>query len=427
MEKLMQYVWQHRLWLPADMKTVDGQRVEVIDQGLLNTNAGPDFFNAKVRIGERLWVGNIEIHVKASDWMRHHHDTDAAYDSVILHVVSVDDMRIHRKTGDEIPQLVMQCAEDFNQRYNEMVNKPGADLPCADDIQTLPHIYITDWLGSLAYERLYRKTDRILQTLQRLDYNWPATVYVTLARALGFSTNSEAFERLAMSVPLHTMMKHRTSIHAIEGLLFGQAGFLDDLPDDFDAYVKRLKQEYTFLSTKFGIQRPEGLGWRMRMRPQNFPHRRIATIAAMIHEGFNIASTIFNIETEEQARQLFNIRLQGYWEDRYNFTAKMPAAQQRALSDTSVTILLINVVVPLLHAYGQTFSDKSRMDRAVDILQGLKAERNAIVTLFGSVGIDCPDAMTSQALIELRNEYCLTRKCLYCRIGHRLLAAKVKP
>jgi hypothetical protein len=427
MEKLMQYVWQHRLWLPADMKTVNGQRVDVIDQGLLNTNAGPDFFNAKVRIGERVWVGNVEIHVKASDWLRHHHDTDPAYDSVILHVVGVDDMRIKRQSGDEIPQLVMLCARDFSERYNEMVNNPLSDLPCSNELPSLPHIYITDWLSSLAYERLYHKTDRILDTLNRLDSNWPATVYVTLARALGFSTNSDAFERLALSLPLRTMMKHRTSIESIEGLLFGQAGFLDQLPDDFDPYVKRMKQEYAFLSTKFGIQRPDNLGWRMaRMRPQNSPHRRIATLAAMIHDGFNIASSIFDIETEDQARQLFDVNLQGYWANRYNFNSPMQTSQ-RALSESSVSILIINVVVPLLHAYGQTFGDNKRMGRAIDIIQSLKPERNSIITLFNAAGIDCPDAMTSQALIELRNEYCLARKCLYCRIGHRLLAAKVKP
>ncbi len=423
----MQYVWQHRLWLPADMKTVDGQRIEVIDQGLLNTNAGPDFFNAKVRIGERVWVGNIEIHVKASDWLRHHHDTDPAYDSVILHVVGVDDMRIQRKAGGEIPQLVMLCARDFSDRYNAMVNNPLSELPCSREIATLPHIYITDWLTSLAYERLYRKTERVLATLQRLNGDWASTVYVTLARALGFSTNGDAFERLALSLPLRIMLKHRTSLESVEGLLFGQAGFLDDLPDDIDYYVTRMKEEYTFLSTKFGIQRAGNLGWRMsRMRPQNSPHRRIATLAAMIYNGFPISSMVFDLQTMDEARQLFDLELRGYWSTRINFNSKMTTGV-RALSETSIDILIINVVVPLLHAYGQTFGDKDRMERATDLLQSLKPEHNSIITLFTSAGIECPDAMHSQALIELRNEYCQARKCLYCRIGHRLLAAKVKP
>jgi hypothetical protein len=426
MEKLMQYVWQHRLWSPSGMVTVDGRRVEVIDQGLLNTDAGPDFFNAKVSIGGDMWVGNVEIHVRASDWHRHHHDDDPAYDTVVLHVVATDDARIRRSNGETIPQVVMPCAANFSERYNAMVNNPLSELPCGDEIPDLPSVYITDWLTSLAYERLYRKTDRILDLLDRLDGNWMAAVYVTVARALGFSTNSEAFERLALSVPIKTLLKHRSSPEAVEGLLFGQAGFLDSQPDT-DPYVVRMKQEYAFMCNKFNITRPESLGWKMaRMRPQNFPHRRIATLAAMACEGFSIGSNIFEVCTVDDAARLFDIELQGFWARRYNFGAPS-ATSAKAFSSTSVNTLIINVVVPLLYAHGQAFGDKVRMERAADIMQNLRPEANSIVGLFTAAGIPCRDAMTSQALIELRNEYCNARKCLYCRIGHRLLAQKVQP
>lgn len=416
----MHYVWQHKLWLQSDMTTVDGRRVQVIDPGLHNTDAGPDFFNAKLRIGGEMWCGNVEIHVRASDWFRHGHQRDMAYDSVVLHVVGRDDMRVNRADGREIPQLVMSCAPDFSISYDRMVNNP--DLPpCRSHLPDLPPMYVTDWLSSLAYERLYSKVDHIRSLLDRLHGNWTEVLYVTLARALGFGVNSDAFERLALSTPLHCLMKHRDSIESVEGLLFGQAGFLD-APEDKSHYVMRMRQEYDFMKVKFSLAAPASLGWRMaRMRPQNFPHRRIATLAAMINRGFSISSDIFNVTTEAEARQLFEMELTGYWARRYNFVSDS-APSVRALSQESITVLIINVVAPLLYAYGMAFDDGRRMDAAVSLLQSLKAESNSIVKSFTESGIKCCDAFTSQALIQLRRNYCEPRKCLYCRLGHRILS-----
>lgn len=418
----MQYIWQHRLWLPADMTTVDGRHVQVIDPGLLNTDAGPDFFNAKLRIGDDMWCGNVEIHVKASDWYRHGHQSDPAYDSVVLHIVATDDMRISRSDGQEIAQLIMPCAPDFSVRYDRMVNN-HTDPACRNDLHSLSTVHITDWLVSLAYERLYAKVERIMDLYRRLDGNWNEIIYVTLARGLGFGINSDPFERLALSTPLHILMKHRDSHEAVEGALFGQAGFLDNPPDS-SHYVGRMQQEFSFMTGKFGLQRPASLGWRMaRMRPNNFPHRRIATLAAIICRGFTIAYDIFNVTTEDDARRLFAVDLTGYWARRYNFTADS-ARSVRALSEDAVTILIINVVVPLLYAYGMTFDDNERMAAAVELLHSLKPENNTIVRMFSDAGLSCPDAFTSQALIQLRRNYCEQRKCLYCRIGHRILASK---
>ena len=420
----MHYIWQHKLWLQSEMKTVDGRRVEVIDPGLHNNDAGPDFFNAKLCIGGRTWCGNVEIHVKASDWYRHGHQNDMAYDSVILHVVGSDDMRVKRSDGHEIAQLVMNCAPDFSVRYDEMVNSDRLP-PCAGEIAALPRLYVTDWLANLAYERLYQKVERIQQALVRLDGNWNETLYVTLARALGFGINSDAMERLAYSTPLHCLLKHRDSSETVEGALFGQAGFLDN-PGDNSYYVGRMQQEYAFMCAKFGLKRPLALPWRMaRMRPNNFPHRRIATLAAMVCRGFAIASEIFRVDSADDARRLFEFDLTGYWSRRYNFSSEN-APSVRALSRESVSTLIINVVAPMLYAYGLAYDDSEMRDRAVTILQSLKAESNSIVKMFTDIGIDCPDAFSSQALIQLRRNYCEPRKCLFCRIGHRILAAKAK-
>ncbi len=428
MEKLMQYVWQHRLWMPSDMTTVDGQRVDVLDPGLLNNDSGPDFFNAKIRIGDRMWAGNVEIHVRASDWQRHGHHTDPAYDSVILHVVERDDARVHRLNGEEIPQIVMPCAANFSRSYHEMVNNPVAELPCASYINSLPQIYFTDWVTALGFERLYEKAARVSEYANRFGGDWGQAIYVVLARALGFSTNSDAFERLALLTPLRQLMRHRDSQITVEGALFGQAGFLDALPeglsDDGAHYIRRLKEEYVFMTGKYGLTRPQSLGWRMgRLRPQNFPHRRLATLAQMISEGFTIGYKLLHVSNEEEARALFDLHLSGFWSRRYNFTTES-APGTGALSKSSVTTLIINVVSPVLHAYGTATGHLELCDRAVDLLHSLPPEDNTLVRAFTGAGIDCPDAYTSQALIQLRRNYCHPRKCLYCRIGHRYLSEK---
>lgn len=422
----MQYVWQHRLWLPTDMVTTDGRRIEVIDPGLLNSDSGPDFFNAKIKIDGRLWAGNVEIHVRASDWHSHGHDSDPAYHSVVLHVVEQDDTPILRPNGETIPQVVMPCAADFANIYDRMVRDPLSELPCARHIVELEGIYITDWLTRLAFERLGEKADRILGYLDRAGGDWGQAVFVALARALGFSTNSDPFELVALATPLRKLMRHCDSLTSIEGALFGQAGFLDTLTPDAaaDPYVRRLVEEYTFMAHKYELQRPAALAWKTgRMRPHNFPHRRLATLAAMVADNFSIGYNITSVSGVEEARRLFDIELSGYWAHRFNFGE--PACRTtKALSDSSVNILLINVTAPVLYAYGIRTGRPESCVLATEILQALPPEDNSIIRIFTATGISCNDALTSQAIIQLRNQYCRPRKCLYCRIGHRYFAQK---
>lgn len=417
----MQYVWQHRLWIAQAMFTVDGRKVQVIDPGRLNTNAGPDFFNAKVKIDGEMWVGNIEIHVRASDWFRHHHDQDNAYDNVILHVVEKDDMPVRRANGEVIPQLCMPCSAQFSEQYHRLVNSATSELPCANEIALLPSIYITDMISTLGYERLFDKVERIEQLLNRFAGDWNEVCYVLLARSLGFGVNSDAFERLALSTPLKVLTKHNDSLTAIEAMLFGQSGLLDSAPDD-NSYVATLKNEYSFYAQKFGLQQPTTLGWKMaRMRPQNFPHRRIAILAAMIEGGFSYASKMMTAKNIDEVKELFNVELTGYWARRCSFNAA-EGGGAHGLSDSSISILIINAVVPVIYAYGKICGNEEACNRAVEMLQSLKPERNSVVELFTRAGIECRDAFASQALIQLRRQYCETRKCLYCRIGHRMLA-----
>lgn len=421
----MQYIWQHRLWLQADMRTVDGQVVQVIDPGRLNTDSGPDFFNAKIQIDGNLWAGDVEIHVKASDWHRHGHDGDPAYESVVLHVVDRDDAIVRHSNGEAIPQMLMPCSPQFHLNYDALVSRADRDLPCAAKIAEMKPLYLRDWLDTLAYERIYAKADRIHNLLERYSGDWESTCYATVARCLGFGINGEPFERLALSLPLMFLGKHSDSLMALEALLFGQSGLLD-ASEYSDEYMQRLRSEYTFLAHKFGLRAPQSLGWKMsRMRPGNFPHRRIATLAAMLHGGFRMLARILEINDISDAEALFSPTLTGYWSSHYNFGALSPRTPS-ALSRSSIQGLVINAVVPLQFAYGMAHDDTELTDRAIELLQSVPAERNSIVELFARGGIKVTDAFSSQALIQLRRQYCETHKCLYCRIGHRMLAAQAR-
>lgn len=421
MEKLMQYVWKHRLWRSEDMVTNTGKKVRVVDPGLLNTDAGPDFFNAKIEIDGHMWVGNVEMHYRATDWKRHHHDSDKAYDSVILHVVAKDDAPVRRTNGELIPQLVLEVSPQFNADYASLVGAT-IEVPCATKIKQVPHLTIVEWVEGLAFERLHGKVERIHQLLDSFNGSWEDVCYVTLARNFGFGINNDAFERLARRTPLRLLGKHSDSVLQIEALLFGQAGMLDAQKPGMDSYYSQLCTEYAFLSNKFQLTPMEKESWKLfRIRPQNFPYRRIAMLAQFIEGGFRMMNRILETEGEKEMRALFEVELSGYWTKHYTF-GKPNERATATLSRSSIDIILINTVAPLLYAYGELTGNYEMTDKAIKLLEDLRAESNSIVSHFVSYGIDCPDALTSQALVQLKREYCDARKCIYCKIGHHLLS-----
>ena len=417
----MQYVWKHRLWRSEDMVTNTGKKVRVVDPGLLNTDAGPDFFNAKIEIDGHMWVGNVEMHYRATDWKRHHHDSDKAYDSVILHVVAKDDAPVRRTNGELIPQLVLEVSPQFNADYASLVGA-AIEVPCATKIKQVPHLTIVEWVEGLAFERLHGKVERIHQLLDSFNGSWEDVCYVTLARNFGFGINNDAFERLARRTPLRLLGKHSDSVLQIEALLFGQAGMLDAQKPGMDSYYNQLCTEYAFLSNKFQLTPMEKESWKLfRIRPQNFPYRRIAMLAQFIEGGFRMMNRILEAEGEKEMRALFEVELSGYWIKHY--TSGKPNERATAtLSRSSIDIILINTVAPLLYAYGELTGNYEMTDKAIKLLEDLRAESNSIVSHFVAYGIDCPDALTSQALVQLKREYCDARKCIYCKIGHHLLS-----
>ena len=417
----MQYVWKHRLWRSEDMVTNTGKKVRVVDPGLLNTDAGPDFFNAKIEIDGHMWVGNVEMHYRATDWKRHHHDSDKAYDSVILHVVAKDDAPVRRTNGELIPQLVLEVSSQFNADYASLVGA-AIEVPCATKITQVPHLTIVEWVEGLAFERLHGKVERIHQLLDSFNGSWEDVCYVTLARNFGFGINNDAFERLARRTPLRLLGKHSDSVLQIEALLFGQAGMLDAQKPGMDSYYNQLCTEYAFLSNKFQLTPMEKESWKLfRIRPQNFPYRRIAMLAQFIEGGFRMMNRILEAEGEKEMRALFEVELSGYWTKHYTF-GKPNERATATLSRSSTDIILINTVAPLLYAYGELTGNYEMTDKAIKLLEDLRAESNSIVSHFVAYGIDCPDALTSQALVQLKREYCDARKCIYCKIGHHLLS-----
>lgn len=417
----MQYVWKHRLWRSEDMVTNTGKKVRVVDPGLLNTDAGPDFFNAKIEIDGHVWVGNVEMHYRATDWKRHHHDSDKAYDSVILHVVAKDDAPVRRTNGELIPQLVLEVSPQFNADYASLVGAT-IEVPCATKIKQVPHLTIVEWVEGLAFERLHGKVERIHQLLDSFNGSWEDVCYVTLARNFGFGINNDAFERLARRTPLRLLGKHSDSVLQIEALLFGQAGMLDAQKPGMDSYYNQLCTEYAFLSNKFQLTPMEKESWKLfRIRPQNFPYRRIAMLAQFIEGGFRMMNRILEAEGEKEMRALFEVELSGYWTKHYTF-GKPNERATATLSRSSIDIILINTVAPLLYAYGELTGNYEMTDKAIRLLEDLRAESNSIVSHFVAYGIDCPDALTSQALVQLKREYCDARKCIYCKIGHHLLS-----
>ena len=431
MEKLMQYLWANRLQLRPGMTTVDSTPIQVIDPGRLNADSGPDFFNAKIRIGDHTWAGNVEIHVKASDWHRHGHDTDPAYHSVILHVVGQSDTRITAPDGRVIPQLELPCDPAAVSRLALLKASAAVALPCTGVIDSMEPLYLSDWLAALTFERIYEKVDRAESLLALLDGDWEETAYIILARALGFNTNSDPFERLARATPLRVIRKHADDPLLLEATLMGQSGLLPETAAP-GSHADRLAREYAFMARKFGLT-PPAIQWKMaRMRPANFPHRRIALLAQILSRTPSLMSAILSVTTFEQADSLFNRRLDGYWSRAYTF-ASGPEAEApdhgriSTLSRSSVMSLIINVVVPLKFARALAHGQERLADEAIEMLQGIPAEDNRLTRAFAGTALSNDNAFISQALIQLRRRYCEASDCLRCRIGHRALKTATRP
>ncbi len=428
MEQLLHYVWKHKLFPLHELLTTDGRSVEVIDPGLHNQHAGPDFFNAKVKINGMLWVGNIEIHDRASFWFAHHHDTDEAYNNVVLHVVGVADAVAITQRGDQLPTLVLQVPEHLATQYHELLSADHYP-PCYRIIPSLPRIVVHAWMSALETERLEQKTQAIRQRAERANGSWETAYFATLARNFGFGINNEAFETWAQTIPLHCVDHHRDDLFQVEAIFLGQAGLLNPeaIPERYrqqalsEGYFARLRNEYLYLAHKFALKPMNHKLWRfLRLRPQNFPHIRIAQLANLYYSRKASLSQITDCQTTKQLLQALATEVTPYWQTHYTFGSESPKSEKK-LSAASLNLLLINTAIPMLFAYGRHRSNETLCNRAFDFLEELKAEENHITRMWKECGLPVDTAGDSQALIQLKNQYCDRKDCLRCRIGYEYL------
>lgn len=418
MEQLLHYVWKHKIFPLKELKTTTGQQVEVIDTGLANTDAGPDFFNAKLNLDGVLWIGNIEIHERSSDWFKHGHHADTGYNSVILHIASEIDTEISRSNGERIPQIQLICPEAVRTNYKELLETDSYP-PCYRIIPSLPPFTAHSWMTALQMERFEQKATLLNERLKRCQGNWEDAFFITLARNFGFGLNGDAFETWAHRLPFRAVDKHRNDLFQIEAIFFGQAGILED--SDGDGYYLRLKKEYTYLQHKFGLIPMDASLWRfLRLRPANFPHIRIAQLACLYHRAYGLLSRIMETETLQGVRDILKGGTSEYWLTHYTFGGSSPS-RPKTLSNTSLDLLIINTVVTFLYAYGLHKGNRVLCARAGSFLEELKAENNYITRMWEQCGMKASNAADSQALIQLKKEYCDKKKCLYCRIGYEYL------
>lgn len=418
MEQLLHYVWKHKIFPLKELKTTTGQQVEVIDTGLANTDAGPDFFNAKLKLDGVLWIGNIEIHERSSDWFKHGHHADAGYNSVILHIASEIDTEISRSNGERIPQIQLICPEAVRTNYKELLETDSYP-PCYRIIPSLPPFTAHSWMTALQMERFEQKATLLNERLKRCQGNWEDAFFITLARNFGFGLNGDAFETWAHRLPFRAVDKHRNDLFQIEAIFFGQAGILED--SDGDGYYLRLKKEYTYLQHKFGLIPMDASLWRfLRLRPANFPHIRIAQLACLYHRAYGLLSRIMETETLQGVRDILKGGTSEYWLTHYTFGGSSPS-RPKTLSNTSLDLLIINTVVTFLYAYGLHKGNRVLCARAGSFLEELKAENNYITRMWEQCGMKASNAADSQTLIQLKKEYCDKKKCLYCRIGYEYL------
>ena len=421
-EAFLHYIWQFQYFDKHELQTTSGDPIQIFNPGNRNSHAGPDFQNARMKIGGMEWIGSAEIHIQASGWIEHKHDRDEAYENVILHVVWKNDKAIRRSDGSLLPtlELMNRVNPKFFLNYQRLVNSPES-IPCAPFITQVKEITKHAMVDRVLMDRLESKSTRIFEILNKNHHDWQETCYQVLARSFGFKVNADPLQQLAQLLPYKVLRKHGDKLLHIEALLFGQAGFLEE--DNDDEYYCLLKREYNLLRQKYRLsdRRLNKAQWKfLRLRPANFPTIRLAEFASLLHARPSLFSTILEAETYPALVSIFSAQQSGYWTCHYTFfkNAKEPV---NFLGGSSIATIIINAVVPLLVAYGKSRDDQRYVDRAVAILRQTPGESNTIISQWKTLGLNSKTAFDSQALIELQNNYCGKKRCLDCTIGVSLI------
>lgn len=417
-ESLLHFMWRYQSFTFNGLCTTNGEPIEVIDPGLYNTNSGPDFSNAKVRIGKTLWAGNVEMHIKSSEWYLHNHHSDSAYDNVILHVVVENDQAAVTTRGTFVQTLVVPYPSDLRESHENLM-KSAEWIPCASKIRHVNSLLIDSTIDRMQAERLETKSQRVIELVNLCNGSWEEAFYRDISRSFGLKNNALPFQLLAQALPLKILAKHRNNILQIEALLFGQSGLLEKAKPD--SFTLALKKEYGFLKEKYHLTPIEPSLWKfMRLRPVSFPTVRIALLAMLVHKSSRLFSKLLEIETVEQIVNLLTVEASEYWTNHYVFGEESKSMRKR-LGNETVKLITINTVIPFMFSYGRSRSKADMETKAITLLQQMPPEKNSIVENFEKLGIAATSAFDSQALIHLKANYCDTRKCIYCPIGVSIL------
>lgn len=412
-EEFIYYLWENRL-LSKDLMTVDGAPLYVISVGNRNYDSGPDFLDARIRIGGTLWVGHVEIHVNASDWFRHGHQNDDAYRNVILHVVYCND---NERLAIPTVEVKGKFDEEIYERYNGFL-KSRLWIPCEKLIAGIQQFTWLSWLERIVVERLEAEVKDVFSRLAENNYDWEETLYQRIMRYCGLKVNNEAFERLARLLPLRILRKHKDNPLQIEAMFFGCAGFLEQ--EFSESYPVLLQREFKILKSKFGLAIMPMAYWKfLRLRPPNFPTIRLAQMASMVCNCDNLFSKLQTINDLHSIRNLFNVEVNEYWDTHFQFE-KISRETKKNLGVTAIDVLIINAVIPVMFSYGIYRDDDELRNRSVGFLTEMEPEDNLVIRKFRKLGVNVRNAGQTQALLQLHNEYCRRRKCLKCHVFNAL-------
>ncbi len=419
-EDFLHYLWKLKKFDLSNLISSDGQKITIINFGTYNTDSGPDFFNAKVQIDDTIWAGNIEMHVRSSDWIKHNHQLDKAYNNVILHVVYEDDLSISTQYDIKIPTLELKNRIFKNDLKNYKLLRFNKDwVSCQKLFSNSSEFSRIRAIEKALTDRLLTKSSRLQNILTNKDNDWNDAFFVYLARYFGMKVNTDAFEMLAGSLPYKTILKEKDELIKVEALLFGQSGLLDEAFED--DYPQRLKKEYEHLKKKYSFSPIPVSIWKFsKLRPANFPTIRIAQLAKLLFESTTIFSSIINSEDINIIKRLFKVKVSDYWLNHYLFDEES-TYRHKSLGKSAIDVLMINTVVPTVFLYGLLENNEEYKQKAVDYLSEIAPESNSIINKWSDLGFSVSSAYDTQALLELKQNYCSKYRCLECPIGNDLM------
>lgn len=418
-EKLLQFIWQFQYFNNISLTTTNEQPLSILAPGHINFNQGPDFLDAKIRSGETIFAGNIEIHIYSSDWNTHKHSSDKNYNNIILHVVWFHDIEITDINGDLLPTVELRTlvSKVLLNRYEELMQS-SSFIPCQNQLKIVDELILSKWKERLLIERLLRRTGSINKLLYENHYHWEETFWWLLAKNFGIIVNSDCFEKIARSIPLSVLANHKEQIHKLEAILFGQASLLDQKFNE--AYPIMLQKEYNFYRKKYNLQKIPLHLFFLRMRPANFPSLRLAQLAMLLNKSSNLFSKIKDAGSLKEVFAILEVTANDYWHYHYRFD-EPGTYKKKHIGKHMISNIIINTIVPLLFAYGSHHNDIRYKEKALEWLDNLEGERNAITRGFEGIGVSNRSAFTSQSLIEMKSQYCDAKRCLECSVGNALL------